>query len=754
MRSRALIYCALILFSIPVQSFGQMLKGKVLEQKEETLKAVPGAHVYWKGNTDLISVTDSDGKFEIKRGGKDTLVVSIIGFEPYEQKIEENDSFVQIVLRPKVLKSVVIQEGQSAKKIDRLSARGIKRFSEQEFTKAACCNLSESFENISAVDVTTSDAVTGIRQIQMMGFSGIYVQTQVDNMPFTTGLLSASGLTYIPGIFVKSMQLSKGVGSVTNGYEGMTGSLNIEIRKPFHEERLIVNGYFNPMNMRPEGNIIHSAQVSNSWATTTYLHGSGVYASRDVNNDGIQDFPTQNNLQLGSRWLYMKDKWEGTIGFRYFDYGQEMSRLDRNPGEAGYWSTFHGDKRTEVYGMLGHIFKKEPAQSLGFRFNAVNHQLNNRFGERTYQGDENSIRANLVYNSIVKNTFHNITAGLSFYGLEMQDLYVDSISNYNLNLMRKEIIPGAFLEWTESSIEKLTLVFGLRTDLHNHFGWIVTPRFHGKWDMNKNNQLRFSGGRGQRTASPFSDYQGLFAVNRRVYLPSQINDGFYGLQQEVSWNTGVSHTWEMKLFHRPATLVTDYFYTWFDNQLVVDRDYNAGELHFYDLADLFSHSHSFSTELDFSPARRVEIRMAYRFIDARSQYMDGVTRFNPLVSPHRAFVNTEYTTKNDWSFDLTVNWQSPKRLPQGAGLPEFVGEVTYYSPSYTAVMGQIMKKFGKKKNTEIYVGGENLLNIMQQDLIRMASDPNSTYFDPTLIWGPSLGAMFYMGFRYYIRCED
>jgi hypothetical protein len=206
---------------------------------------------------------------------------------------------------------------------------------------------------------------------------------------------------------------------------------------------------------------------------------------------------------------------------------------------------------------------------------------------------------------------------------------------------------------------------------------------------------------------------------------------------------------EFKMFQRPATLITDYFYTWFDNQLVADRDFNAGALHFYNLGDLFSYSQSFSSELDFSPARRFEMRLAYRFIDARSQYQDGVTRFNPLVSPHRAFANAEYETKKGWSFDFTVNWQSPKRLPQGTGLPEGMGSNTLQSPSYTSVMAQIMKRFVKK--FEIYAGGENLMNVMQTDLIRMASNPDSPYFDPTLVWGPSLGAMFYVGFRYYVR---
>ena len=738
---------AFILFTI-TNGFSQEKINGIVKSEGQT---VVGAYVYWKNQTNFSTTTDTMGKFTLDRHSiQDTLVVGMVGFENLEVFVPKHQEFIEITLKPStVLKGVQIGESKLPKTLDMRNVRQVTRFSEQEFTKAACCNLSESFENISSVDVTTSDAVTGIKQIQMMGFSGIYIQTQIDNMPFSSGLIAASGLTYIPGVWVKGMQLSKGVGSVTNGYEGMTGSLNIELRKPLHKERLILNGYFNPSNMRSEGNIIFTHQLSNTWATTLMMHGSAVSANSDINQDGIQDFPLQNNLQVSNQWMFVKNKWEGNIGFKYFNYQQELGTINTAKTGGENWQSAHNDERFELNAMAGYIFSKEPVKSMGFRVNAVNDKLQNRFGNTNYLGIENSVRVNWVVNTLFKNTLHKITAGLSFYGNQTDEKFVNQ--DYNLDMKRREYVPGVFAEWTESSIKKLLLVGGIRADYHNFFGLIITPRLHGNLTLNKNTQLRFGGGRGQRTANPFADYQGLFSSNRRVQLPSQINNGFYGLQQEVSWNTGASLSKTFKMLHRPATLVVDYYYTWFDEQLQVDRDSKADELQFYNLSafGLKSYSHSTSVELDFSPARRSEVRMAYRFIDSRSGFMDGITRFNPLISPHRAFVNGSYETRSGWSFDLTINWQSSKRLPQGNfGSVELLEATPTQSPSYTSVMAQVMKKFSKK--FEVYAGGENLLNIMQQDLIRLSTDPSSPYFDPTLIWGPSLGAMFYVGFRYYV----
>lgn len=751
------IYALLVITFLSCRVYGQELHG-VVRSKTEPLEE---AYIYWKGFVLTNTKSDSVGHFTIATiPEQDTLFVTMVGFEPAEIVIAKGQTHVDVVLSPStVLNTVNIGDVKGAKTLNKKDIRSITRFSDREFAKAACCNLSESFETISAVDVTTSDAVTGIRQIQMMGFSGIYIQTQVDNMPFASGLIASSGLTYIPGIFVKGMQLAKGVGSVTNGYEGMTGSLNIELRKPTHKERLIINGYFNPFNLRPEGNVVYSQQISNNWATTAMLHGSGTYAKSDINKDGFQDFPLQKNLNFSNSWMFMKKNWEGNIGIKYFNYDQNLGVNDFIKTGNIDWTSASKNERFEAEAMLGHIFedkhhpKDEHANahannSMGFRANVHSQKLENHFGERNYKGDEKAMNLKWVFQGLAGNSFHQYMIGATFYGNQTGEKFKDSF--YDLNLNRKELVSGVFFEWTESSIKNLVLVGGIRYDYHNFFGSIFTPRLHGKWTINKRNEVRFGAGRGQRTSNPFADYQGIFSSGRRVILPFNASNGFYGLQQEVSWNSGFSYTKAFKLFFRPATLMLDYYFTWFDEQLQVDRDYEASQIRFYNIAalGLKSYSHSASVELDFSPAKRFDVRMAYRFIDSRSGYLDGTTRFNPLISPHRAFVNIAYETRKGWSYDATVNWQSQKRLPQGNNLPNELSDMPSYSPSYTSVMAQITKKFSKQ--FEAYIGAENMLNIVQKDLIRLASNPESPYFDPTLVWGPSMGITCYLGFRYYV----
>lgn len=714
---------------------------------------IEGVYIYWKGATEMFTTTDSMGKFSInKHPSVDTLIASSVGYQTAQVYVGPNQQELIIELKHgALLEGVTVTEAAQAKSLDPKSARQTIRFSEKEFTKAACCNLSESFENISAVDVATSDAVTGIKQIQMMGFSGIYVQTMVDNMPYAFGLHAASGLTYIPGVFVKGMQLSKGVGSVVNGYDGMTGSLNIELRKPYNRERLIVNGYFNPMNLRSEANVIFTHQWNQYWASTTMIHGSAVSASTDVNQDGIEDFPQQENVKAEHMFMFMKDKWEAVFGYKYVNYNQSMKSLEGAFAPETPWSSLHTDRKHVAHGMIGYNFSKEPLKSMGFRFNATQNQLVNSFTNRNYLGEERVLNAKWVYQSILGNTFHKYTVGLSFYGNQTDEMFADL--HHTLNLERREYVPGVFAEYTESGINNMVIVAGFRVDQHSYFGTLYTPRLHIKYNLGNETELRLGTGRGQRTSNPFADYQGLLSTGRRIVLPdpNAMQDGYYGLQQEVSWNSGIALSRCFKINNKQASISLDYYYTFFDEQLQVDRDFQANEIHFYNLSafGLNSYSHSASLEMDYAPTRRFEIRAAYRFIDSRSEFQDGLLRMNPLISPHRAFLNGAYETRNNWNFDLTVNWQSPKRLPQGNNLPEFLQNSPEWSPSYTAVMAQILKKFGK--SWEVYIGGENLLNIRQDELIRLASTPESPFFDPTMIWGPSLGAMFYMGFRYYVR---
>ena len=121
----------------------------------------------------------------------------------------------------------------------------IQKISSKELQKAACCNLSESFETNATVDVSFTDAISGAKQIKMLGLDGIYTQITQENVPLIRGLSSAYGLTYVPGTWIESIQIIKGAGSVTNGFESFAGQINLEYFKPENADKIFWNFYTN-----------------------------------------------------------------------------------------------------------------------------------------------------------------------------------------------------------------------------------------------------------------------------------------------------------------------------------------------------------------------------------------------------------------------------------------------------------------------------------------------------------------------------
>jgi hypothetical protein len=70
------------------------------------------------------------------------------------------------------------------------------------------------------------------------------------------------------------------------------------------------------------------------------------------------------------------------------------------------------------------------------------------------------------------------------------------------------------------------------------------------------------------------------------------------------------------------------------------------------------------------------------------------------------------------------------------------------SNPYCLLNAQITKKF---RLWEIYVGGENLLNVKQKDPIVAADRPFSEYFDATMVYMPITGIMGYVGVRVILK---
>lgn len=736
-----------------------MIKGVVLEESDEgAFSPLPFAKVYW-ANTDVGTTTNEKGVFTLKHieNGK-FLVVSYVGYttDTLEITAENMMNNHRVVLKNSVelkLDEVTVTGETKGTTIDRLNPIKANIMNEKELFKAACCNLSESFETNPSIDVTYSDAVTGAKQIQMLGLAGIYTQINTENLPAVRGLNSAGGLGRIPGTWVESIQVTKGIGSVVNGYESMTGQINAELRKPDGKDRVFANVYGNHQG-RYEGNLVLAQDLNKTWSTALLLHSSARTHKLDQNNDGFMDMPQTYQHNAINRWKFDNQKGlVGQIGIKAMvesRVGGQMQYEGENQINMlskGIYGVNIYTERFEVFGKTGYVFPEKKYKSIGFMWSALTHNHKSFYGVNKHNAREQSVYANLIYQSIIGSTNHKLRTGISF----LHDVYKEDIllqnPATNVNVGRVENVPGVFYEHTWSITEKWMAIGGLRGDYHNLFGFFVTPRLHARYDAGDGTVVHLTAGRGQRTANVFAENMQLLASSRQFVLPSQWQtQPAYGLQPEVAWNFGASLTTDIKIGRRYATLEADIFRTEFENQVVVDLDNSSHQVAIYNLQGK-SFANSAQVQVTYTPIRRLDLKAAYRYYDVRTQYQSGLLQ-KYLLSPHRAFINAEYKTAGKWAFDVTTSWFAPKRLPTTANNPEEL-QLGDKSPSFFVINTQITKTLGKK--WDVYVGAENLLDFRQTRLIVDPSQPYGNNFDASIVWGPVQGRMIYVGARFRIK---
>jgi outer membrane receptor for ferrienterochelin and colicins len=722
-----------------------LVNGFVYESLEDgTSRALLGANIYWGGTT-TGTITDQDGHFELElEEGAHFLVVSYVGYTSDTLHIQ-GPSEVEVEFS----KAVMLQEVQVIHRIKPTSvafssAYNIQNIHEKELTKAACCNLSESFETNPSVDAGFTDAVTGTRKIEMLGLAGPYVQITRENMPDVRGLSALYGLTYIPGSWIEGIQLNMGAGSVVNGFESISGQINVELRKPENSDKLYLNLYGNS-DGRMEANVLTSYHMNENWSGSLLLHGNSRPFQLDHNDDGFADHPTGNQLVALKRFKYSGENGlQSQMGFKFtwLDQvgGQTGFNPDRPREQQAFWGSHMNTRRLEAWAKLGKVSEDKPFTSMGFQLAGVLHLQDAFFGPTDYLADHQSLYSNLIYQSILGNTNHQYRTGLSFQA----DSYDETVGN--TGYQRRELVPGAFLEYTFNHLDIFTAVAGIRADYHNIYGGFFTPRLHLRYEPVEKTVFKASAGRGQKTASVFAENIGIFATSRSLFIDGNNPDLPYGLEAEVAWSFGLNFAQGFQLGAAESVLKLDYFHTRFTNQVVVDLDRNPQEVHFYNLQGE-SWSNSIQLQLDMEPLERVDIRLAYRFNDVQTTY-DNVLMPRPLVAKHRAFINMAYTTKSLWSMDVTWSWQGKQRIPGTESNPEPY-RMAALSPTFSMVNLQLGKTLFER--LELYVGIENLLDYVQEDPILASEDPFGPYFDSSLIWGPVFGRKFYAGLRFRIN---
>jgi outer membrane receptor for ferrienterochelin and colicins len=724
----------------------QVVKGVVMEGTKQG-KFVPliGANVTWLGTRETVA-TDSSGVFSIL-AVKDVnqLVISYAGYKADTLTVTTAGEMKVVMATGKELSEVMVSSRMRSTYLSSLNPFRTQVMTERELFKAACCNLSESFETNPSVDVSYNDAVTGSKQIQLLGLSGNYTQLTVESLPGPRGLATPFGLNFIPGPFVESIQLNKGVGSVVNGYESIAGQINVELKKPQTAEKVYINAYINDMT-KTDLNLVLTEKFGDRWSSALMLHDNFQGRTKvDYNKDGFRDMTTGNLFTAVNRWNYNGVKgFESQLGFKILLDDLTSGQTSFDPRKDKLTTNSYGlgikTNRYELYAKAGYVFPEKVYKSIGFQFSAFTHQQDSYFGMTNYTGRQKNFYANMIYQSLIGSTMHKFRTGLSFLSDNYNELYKST------RYRRTENVPGGFFEYTFTPVEKFNIVTGIRADHNSLFGWFATPRLHIRYEPVKGTTIRMSAGRGQRTANIFAENNSVFVSSRQLSILNAAAGKAYGLNPEVAWNKGISIDQKFKLFKRNANIALDFFRNDFQQQVIVDLE-DVRQVKFYNLEGR-SYSNSFQSEMNFEPIQKLEVRLAYRFFDVKMTYGNQLLQ-KPFTARHRAFSNLAYEIKG-WKFDYTFNYNGSKRITNTMDNPAMYQRATN-SPSYILMNAQVSKTVGKKWPVDIYVGAENITNYLQGDPIVDTAHPFGPYFDASLIWGPITGRMFYAGFRYKIK---
>jgi outer membrane cobalamin receptor len=715
------------------------ITGKVLSEDGESLIGVtlqvPGTS---KG-----TVTDGEGKFSLSNVAEgERIIVSYIGFKSDTLRVDF-DGTVRVILVEDVEKLDEIEIRGSSTAMDELKPIHTELISEKALLKAACCNLSESFETNASVDVSFGDAVTGAKTIRMLGLDGRYAMISREGIPHVRGLNSRYGLSYVPGTWIQSIDVGKGAGTVINGYESMTGQINVEFKKPENSEKWYLNGYANSFG-RVEFNLNHATKLSDKWSAALLFHSDYLGNEIDGNDDGFMDLPKSRQINLINRYKYHGNNLESQIGIQFmfddkaggqsgFDFGDDIL-------ESELFGFKNKTNRIELFGKAGMLFPHKPYQSWGFQYSVSYQDYDGGAGRRLYEATEKTAYLNVIYQNIIGNTQHQYKMGLSYLYDGFEERFVSRLNaDLDSAFSRVESVPGIFYEYNYMPNERLTLVAGARADLHNLYDLYFTPRLHLRYALNEHMTIRTSAGKGYRTPNAIMENSQVLVSSRQLIIDEEP-------LPEVTWNLGGSLVTTLDLFGKHLSLVTDYFYTNFENQLIYDQDRDANALYIYNL-DGRSFAHSFQLEAQYEIYKDLDFKAAYKYYDVQMTTNDKLQRA-PFVSRDRFFVNLAYATKYEkWQADFTWNWNGKKRLPDTSGSPSDF-QLDEYSPDFMLINAQISRGF---RWGNIYLGGENVLNFKQDDPIVDAANPFSENFDASMVWGPVAGRVIYAGVRYKIK---
>ena len=612
-----------------------------------------------------------------------------------------------------------------------------------ELFKAACCNLGESFVNNASADVNYSDATTGAKQIKLLGLSGTYVQMLTENLPNFRGAALPYGLGYVPGSWMKSMQVSKGNTSVKNGYEAMTGQINVEYVKPEDPTGMSVNLYGSTMGKfeaNADGNI--HINGNKNLSTEILAHYENNWRHHDGNGDGFQDSPKVRQYNLQNRWFWKQ-------GDYILHAGLSLLKEDRMSGQTNHAAMLNpyriniGTDRYEAYMKHAFVLNHTKGTNIALMGNVSMHKQQAQYGIKQYNVNEKNAYASLMFETNFSDE-HNLSAGLSLnhdylhqsLTLPATAVAADYGNIYPLTRgIESETTPGAYVQYTYNLHSRFIAMAGLRVDHSNVYGTFFTPRFHLKWVPADFLTLRLSAGKGYRSPHALAENNYLMASGRRLIIDK--------LDQEAAWNYGASLNFNIPIGNKMLKINTDYYYTHFLSQMLIDYDSNPQELHITNLNGK-SFSHTFQIDASYPLFKGLELTAAYRYNLVKATY-GGKLMWKPLQSRYKGLLTLSYKTPLGlWQFDATAVLNGGGRMPEPYTLAS--GERSWNNnfKAYGQLSAQVTRYF---RHFSLYIGGENLTNYKQKNPIIGYQNPWSNSFEPTMVYGPVEGAMAYVGIR-------
>ena len=658
-------------------------------------------------------------------------------------KLFSQDDNSDTMMMNDLMEVVILKKKKSISQLYNISSNVIN-VDKEELLKSACCNISESFETNPHIETNFTNSIIGIKQISLFGLKSPYILISEEDLPSIRAGTQVIGLNYIPGTWVESIQINKGTSNVENGYESLTGEINVKLKKPKDDDPFFLN-FFRGYKGRNELNIQFSEKLSNKLYSSLFVHGSNRQKKVDKNLDSFKDKPTSSQFNILNRWQFEStdNSFSAMLTLNGFKDRKKIGQISpKNIGksEEKIWNGSINTNQFKSNFILNYNFLDRPYNNLTFQLFNSFLDYNSFFGFRKYDFKLNTNYLKIYFKSIIQNTMNKIKVGINL----VEDDFDETLTKKTYDRSEKSI--GGFFEYNYDNLDDFSFNGGIRIDNHSKLNTFITPKFNLKYKINSKSILKLSYGRGKRLSSIFLENLNLFVSNRKIKILRK-NNLSYGLKPELADNFGINFNYNFRLNKKNAFLTFDFYRTQFKNQIIADYEI-PNEISFYN-SNGKSFSNSYLIEFVYDPIKNLELTLAYKYNDVKFNYLSGLKRkaLNPV---DRIFINLNYNYKDlnidrdIWRFNFSLHAIGKQRIPEN--LNSLNG---FKSKKYMLLNFQLTKIFNK--NFELYLGFENLANYFQNNPIIDYNNPFGSNFDSSLIYAPIVGTMNYFGLRYNLN---